>query len=148
MISGSIQGAINANPVQYSAAQKAAAPKNEMGMEAFLKLLTTELSNQDPLEPMKDTDFIAQMASITQLEQQNSFTKTFEKFIDNQESFSAHSFLGKKTTVSDGIGGTVTGTVDSVQKEADNTSSITIKGTTYSLKDVLKIELNENEGDQ
>ena len=36
-----------------------------MGMEDFLRLLTAQIANQDPMEPMKDTEFIAQMASIS-----------------------------------------------------------------------------------
>ena len=40
-----------------------------LGQDAFLKLLVTQLQNQNPLEPMSDTDFIAQMAQFSALEQ-------------------------------------------------------------------------------
>ncbi|MGZ9584634.1 flagellar hook capping FlgD N-terminal domain-containing protein [Paenibacillus marinisediminis] len=40
-----------------------------MGKDAFLKILITQLSNQDPMSPMEDKDFIAQMAQFTSLEQ-------------------------------------------------------------------------------
>jgi flagellar basal-body rod modification protein FlgD len=42
---------------------------NVLGQDAFLKLLITQLQNQNPLEPMKDTEFIAQMAQFSALEQ-------------------------------------------------------------------------------
>lgn len=40
-----------------------------LGQDAFLKLLITQLQNQNPLEPMKDTEFIAQIAQFSALEQ-------------------------------------------------------------------------------
>lgn len=40
-----------------------------LGQDAFLRLLITQLQNQNPLEPMQDTDFIAQMAQFSALEQ-------------------------------------------------------------------------------
>lgn len=43
--------------------------KDQMGKDEFLKLLTVQLSKQDPLSPMKNTEFIAQMAQFTSLEQ-------------------------------------------------------------------------------
>lgn len=44
-------------------------PLQTLGQKEFLQLLTTQLTNQDPLEPVKDTEFIAQMAQFTSLEQ-------------------------------------------------------------------------------
>lgn len=41
----------------------------QLGEEAFLKILVTQLQNQDPLEPVSDTDFIAQLAQFSSLEQ-------------------------------------------------------------------------------
>jgi len=42
---------------------------NRLGREDFLKLLITQLQNQDPLNPMQDTEFIAQMAQFHTLEE-------------------------------------------------------------------------------
>lgn len=55
----------------YSAANKAttSAASKELGKDQFLKILITQLKNQDPLQPMQDKDFIAQMAQFSSVEQ-------------------------------------------------------------------------------
>ena len=50
--------------------------KNTLGKDDFLKLLVTQLQNQDPLNPMDDTQFIAQMAQFSELEQMQNVNKT------------------------------------------------------------------------
>ena len=44
-------------------------PAKTMGQTEFLSLLVTQMRNQDPLKPVSDTEFIAQMAQFTSLEQ-------------------------------------------------------------------------------
>ena len=49
-------------------------PKNELGKDAFLKLLTTQMKYQDPLNPNTDTEYIAQLATFSQLEQMQNIS--------------------------------------------------------------------------
>lgn len=49
---------------------------NALGKDEFLKLLVTQLQNQDPLKPMDDTAFIAQMAQFSSLEQMQNLNTT------------------------------------------------------------------------
>ena len=67
---------------------------NDLGKDAFLKLLIAELSNQDPLNPMEDREFIAQMAQFSSLEQMQNMNKTLESMAEANK-FSAVSYIGK-----------------------------------------------------
>ncbi len=44
--------------------------KSEQDFQTFLKLLTAQMRNQDPLEPLDATQFVAQLASFSSVEQQ------------------------------------------------------------------------------
>ena len=79
-----------------------------LGQDEFFKLLTTQLASQDPLEPMEDTAFIAQMASFSQLEMTSEMTKAFNKLSDTQGFASAHGYIGKTVSLSTGEEGMVT----------------------------------------
>ena len=54
-------------------------PNNDLDRTAFLQLLITQLQHQDPLNPMDDRDFIAQMAQFSALEQMVNLNATFER---------------------------------------------------------------------
>ncbi|XXM73524.1 flagellar hook assembly protein FlgD [Lysinibacillus sphaericus] len=72
-----------------------------LGKDDFLKILMTQLQNQDPMNPMQDKDFIAQMATFSSLEQMTNLTKTMEKFVENQNQsqlISYNQFVGKQVT--------------------------------------------------
>ena len=50
----------------------------ELGRDAFLRLLTVQLQNQDPLEPVKNEDFVAQLAQFSSLEQLTLINENIE----------------------------------------------------------------------
>ena len=54
--------------------------ESQLKMDDFLKLLTAQMQHQDPLEPMKDTEFIAQMASFSSLDQMHMFQILCNRF--------------------------------------------------------------------
>lgn len=54
---------------------------NIIGKDDFLKLLVTQLKHQDPLKPMEDKEFIAQMAQFSALEQMQNMSTSFNKMV-------------------------------------------------------------------
>lgn len=77
---------------EYLKQQEARNTTDQMGRDEFLKLLVAQLQHQDPLEPASDTEFIAQLAQFSSLEQLQSLNQTF---VNNQ----AYSLVGKYVLV-------------------------------------------------
>ncbi len=87
-------------------------PKSTLDMNTFMRLLSTQLANQNPLEPMNDRDFFAQMAQLGQVQ-------GTDKMLDKLDVLQASSLIGKTVDAvrpmtasgSDGTNSIVTGTV-------------------------------------
>lgn len=72
---------------------------NQMGKDEFMKLLTFQLQNQDPMNPMDQSKFTGELAQFSQLEQLTNLNKKFDegnKTQGVQDKFYAASFVGKK----------------------------------------------------
>lgn len=72
---------------------------NKMGKDSFMKLLTFQMANQDPTNPMDQKKFASDLAQFSQLEQLSNLNSKFEKMQVNeseQKKFYAASFLGKE----------------------------------------------------
>lgn len=79
-------------------AQSKQTGNSALGKDEFLKILMAQLQNQDPLSPMEDKDFIAQMAQFTSLEQMVNMTSMIEQMVQAQtasQMINYQSFVGK-----------------------------------------------------
>jgi flagellar basal-body rod modification protein FlgD len=101
--------------------QNAAPPSavnSQLGEDAFLQLLTTQLRNQDPLKPMDETQSVAQLAQFSSLQAATELKTSFESFQSNFAVMQSAGLLGKTVSAQapDGSGGvtTLTGTVKTI----------------------------------
>ncbi|MGE7110873.1 flagellar hook assembly protein FlgD [Lysinibacillus sp. NPDC047702] len=72
---------------------------SELGKDAFLQLLITQLQHQDPTNPMDDREFISQMAQFSSLEQMQNMTKAMESLLASQQQtqlMNYSTFIGKE----------------------------------------------------
>ena len=113
---------------------------SSMQMDDFLQLLTAQIGNQDPLEPMKDTEFISQMANIAALEQMQEFSKGFESFASSHDKMVSQNYLGKDVVIEDEAN-TVSGIVTSVEKNADGELKVVVNGNSYDTSLISKVSL-------
>ena len=117
------------------------APKSKtatLGQNDFLKLLAKQFQTQDPMKPMEDTAFIAQMAQFTSLEQSSSMASQLTAMNAKQDIATANSYLGRLVTVSDGKGGTTVGEATSVEV-ADGVPRLVVGDYTYALSSVIRV---------
>ena len=67
-------------------AQKKITPQNEaMGQSQFLTLFTTQLKNQNPLDPVKNEAFVAQLAQFSQLEATTAMKQSLENMVASMQ---------------------------------------------------------------
>ena len=103
---------------------------NNLGKDAFLNLLVTQLHYQDPLEPASDTEYIAQMAQFSTLEQLQNLNNGFS-------SFKAYELVGKSVTAN-ANGNTIEGVVESIKIQSDGIFAV-IDGATTSIENINKV---------
>ncbi|WP_051471820.1 flagellar hook capping FlgD N-terminal domain-containing protein [Patulibacter minatonensis] len=85
-----------------------------MGKDDFLKLMTTQLRRQDPMKPVDDTAFLAQMAQFTSLEQLTNLGTTASQQLNAAGVTQALALAGRTVDYLGSDGTTRTGVVDSV----------------------------------
>jgi flagellar basal-body rod modification protein FlgD len=107
-------------------------PAQTLDQQDFLKLLVTQLSMQDPMNPKKDTDFIAQMAQFSSLEQTKSMQADMAQLCNQQQLLQANALIGRQVELQTGAQTKVTGTVSAIHIES-GTPKIVVNGKAYDL---------------
>ncbi len=128
-----------AAPIDPTLTTKVVKSAKTLGSEDFMKLLAVQFQSQDPMKPMDDTAFIAQMAQFTSLSQSQAMTSEMVKLNASQQLSSANSFLGKQVIVDNGKGGTVTGEVAAVQVDSTG-PQIIVGNASYPISSVLFVQ--------
>jgi len=116
MSTSAINGVSNSSTAQTQSTSGTTLDKN-----AFLQLLTTQLQHQDPLQPTDDTQFIAQLAQFSSLEQMTNVNTQLGTLNQTESLQQAAGLIGKTVTYTgtDGTTG-VSGVVQSAQLQNGN----------------------------
>jgi flagellar basal-body rod modification protein FlgD len=125
-------------PTQYDFQETGRAHKNMLGQDDFLKILVTKLSTQDPMNPQQDSEFIAQMAQFSTLEQSKTMSADIAMLKAQQEVLTANGLIGRTVTVSQNDKKVAQGTVTSIAMN-EGAPEVVINGKNYSLEDVSLI---------
>jgi flagellar basal-body rod modification protein FlgD len=111
-------------------------PQQELGRDDFLRLLITQLTHQDPMSPMEDRDFIAQMAQFSTLEQMTNMASDFSRLTAMLTGSEASGALGRSVELVDGDR-VVQGVVRAVTR--GDAPQILVNGVYYNWSQVQKV---------
>lgn len=98
------------NGVSSSAAQA-----SSLGLDDFMKILLTQLTYQDPLKPMDNQQFVAQLAQFTGLQQARESNQTLQQLLSVQSANQSIGLLGKTVEIQDETGGSTVGQVTTLR---------------------------------
>ncbi|MCR5612445.1 flagellar hook capping FlgD N-terminal domain-containing protein [Treponema sp.] len=105
--------------------------KQQLDKNDFLTLLLAQLSHQDPTQPMENTEFVAQMAQFSSLEQIHNMSEGFNKMASLMHNNEAVSTLGKVVDIEVGDA-KITGTVDSITR--GEVPQVSVNGKFYNME--------------
>lgn len=126
----------NGTVVSSTASETTTAANNDLGYDQFLQLLCAEMQYQDPLEPTSNTEYVAQLATFSQMEAMLNMQNTMEA--SNANSLVGQYVIVKTTSSTTGETTAVAGFVDYVQYE-NNKQYLSINGNLYSVDDVYEV---------
>ncbi|WP_229776169.1 flagellar hook capping FlgD N-terminal domain-containing protein [Alicyclobacillus cellulosilyticus] len=120
-------------------------PTQGLGKDAFLQLLVTQMQYQDPLAPTDDTQFIAQLAQFTALEQMTNVAQTDAQILQTLTDMArwlqvaaVHNLLGAQVRLDDGNGGSVDGVVTAIRFGQDG-PQVVVGGQAYPISALVEV---------
>jgi flagellar basal-body rod modification protein FlgD len=114
-----------------SASSQSSNPGSNLTQANFLQLLVTQMTSQDPLDPVSDTDMAAQMAQFSALQ-------TAQNTDTDVQVLQANTLLGRTVTVTATGGAQISGLVSAVQMQA-GTPQVVVNGGVYALNQISDI---------
>jgi flagellar basal-body rod modification protein FlgD len=133
----STTGALNSTP-------QSTMPAQTLNQKDFLKLLVAQLAAQDPMNPVSNTDFAAQMAQFSTLQTTQTMQTNLAGLESSQAVLQANSLLGRTVQVQSTSGATASGVVSAVNLQG-GTPSIVVNGQSYNLSSVLSVSLAQSQ---
>jgi flagellar basal-body rod modification protein FlgD len=126
--------------VPTQAASTSTTPGGALDKNAFLKMLVTQLKNQDPQKPMDDTAFISQMAQFSSLEQMQNLNTTLTSAQAFQSLSEASGMIGKYVSLvsADGKKTAVSGLVQEV-RQVSGKANVVINNQEYDSSTITNV---------
>lgn len=118
----------------------------DLDINQFLQLMITELTNQDPLNPMDNTQLVQQIGEIRQISATTQLSETLNAVQSGQSLTTASSLIGKTVSALTGDQQNITGVVDKVTVEVDpknadiRTYNVHIGDKSLPLKNVREVQ--------
>lgn len=113
-----------------------------LGKDDFLKLLVTQLRHQDPINPVDDKEFIAQLAQFSSLEQMQNLSSSINMMMESQQRLTALSqataMIGKEVEIYSHEGESLYGKVTGVQFH-NGWPEVIVEGKTYDFTEIVSI---------
>lgn len=121
-----------------NAAASSRLPIQTLNQNDFLKLLTTQMSAQDPMNPKSDIDFTAQLAQFSSLEQTQTMARDIASLKSQQQFLQAGSLIGTTVALQSDSNTVLTGVVSGMQLQS-GTPMLMVNGHAYNLNQVLSV---------
>ena len=118
---------------------------NDLGFNDFLKLMISELQNQDPLEPMSNSEMVQQIGLIRDIGATDQLTRVLTNLSGSQELVTASNLIGRTVQGMADDSSEVTGTVDrvTVDTESENGArsvKVHVGGKTMNVRNIREIQ--------
>ena len=117
-------------------------PMKTLGQDEFLQLLVTQMRNQDPMKPVADTEFIAQMAEFSNLEQTKEMSSDISQLRQSGSFTQAAALMGKQVSLLSGENTFTKGIVTDLAVK-DGEVRLIINGKPYELGQVVSVNSEE-----
>ncbi len=138
MVTG-IQSSANSADTTATATASATTKVSGLGRDAFMKLMLAQMRQQDPLNPMDNTDFLAQLAQFNALEEMVQLNQTMVNFVHSQQLSQASALIGKQASGLDDQGQPISGVVSEVHVAGDEVM-LSIGASQLALSSVHSVE--------
>ncbi|HTV69395.1 MAG TPA: flagellar hook assembly protein FlgD [Rhizobiaceae bacterium] len=114
--------------------------KSQVDYQSFLKLLVAQMKNQDPTAPMESTDYVAQLATFSGVEQQIQINTKLDQMLQANALSQADAIIGRHITSADGK---TSGIVEEVKIKSDKTIAVLENGKEVTIEPGITIRAEE-----
>jgi flagellar basal-body rod modification protein FlgD len=135
----SIDSLFNSSALSSNTASSTDSRMNELTMDDFIKMMVAELENQDPMNPMSNTEMLSQISQIRSITSNDKLAAGIESLTLGQSLATASSMIGKTVTGVNTLDETITGKVDKVTIEGGE-AKLYIGSSIVKIANVTSIE--------